>query len=201
MFNSEFDDITHELTNYYPDALAAEIDEINSRVYPTVNNGVYRAGFATTQPAYERAVLELFNSLDWLERRLEQQRYLVGDLITEADIRLFPTLVRFDAVYYGHFKCNVRHVYEYPALWGYARELYQIPGIADTVSFSEYKAHYYGSHRKINPTGIIPVGPTLDFAAPHGRASQFPPPAPASFDGLNNESPTAEVPVIRESTG
>jgi putative glutathione S-transferase len=200
MFNSEFDDITHELTNYYPDALAAEIDEVNSRVYPTVNNGVYRAGFATTQAAYERAVRELFDSLDWLDGRLQQQRYLVGDLLTEADIRLFPTLVRFDAVYYGHFKCNVRHVYEYPGLWGYARELYQIPGIADTVSFSEYKAHYYGSHRKINPTGIIPVGPMLDFAAPHGRASRFPPPpAPAGFEEPESESPTAEVPVIRES--
>jgi putative glutathione S-transferase len=197
MFNSEFDDMTHELTNYYPDALAAEIEEVNSRIYPTVNNGVYRAGFATTQAAYERAVRELFGSLDWLEERLQRQRYLVGDLITEADIRLFPTLVRFDAVYYGHFKCNMRHVYEYPALWGYARELYQIPGIADTISFNEYKAHYYGSHRKINPTGIIPAGPLLDFAAPHGRASRFPPPAPASFEEPGSESPTAEIPVIR----
>lgn len=169
MFNSEFGGLTGERTDYYPADLAAEIDAINARVYETVNNGVYRAGFATTQAAYEAAVRTLFDSLDWLEERLQRQRYLVGDRLTEADWRLFPTLVRFDAVYYGHFKCNLRHVYEYPALWAYTRELYQMPGIARTVTIDEYKAHYYGSHRAINPTGIIPVGPRIDFSTPHGR--------------------------------
>ena len=170
MFNGEFDEITNELTDYYPEAYAEEIDQINERVYETVNNGVYRAGFATSQSAYETAVQLLFESLDWLEARLQRQRYLVDDLLTEADWRLFPTLVRFDAVYYGHFKCNLRHVYEYPALWGYTREIYQLPGIAATVSLDEYKMHYYGSHRNLNPAGIIPLGPVLDFSAPHGRA-------------------------------
>jgi putative glutathione S-transferase len=169
MFNHEFDDITHEFTDYYPEALAGEIDQINERVYETVNNGVYRAGFATSQSAYETAYQQLFESLDWLEERLKRHRYLLGDLVTEADWRLFPTLVRFDAVYYGHFKCNLRHVYEYPALWGYTRELYQMPGMASTVSIEEYKTHYYGSHRNLNPTGIIPSGPLLNFNTPHGR--------------------------------
>ncbi|MGH8138439.1 MAG: glutathione S-transferase family protein [Steroidobacteraceae bacterium] len=169
MFNREFDEITNELTDYYPEALAAEIDEVNARIYETVNNGVYRAGFATTQPAYASAVRRLFDSLDWLEDRLQRERYLLGDLLTEADWRLFPTLVRFDAVYYGHFKCNLRHVYEYPALWGYTREIHQMPGIAATVAIDEYKAHYYGSHRNLNPTGIIPLGPMLDLNSPHGR--------------------------------
>ena len=169
MFNGEFDEITNEVTNYYPEAYSKEIDEVNARVYETVNNGVYRAGFATSQSAYETAVQLLFESLDWLEDRLQRQRYLVGQLLTEADWRLFPTLVRFDAVYYGHFKCNLRHVYEYPALWGYTREIYQLPGIAATVSVDEYKMHYYGSHRNQNPAGIIPLGPALDFSTPHGR--------------------------------
>jgi glutathionyl-hydroquinone reductase len=169
MFNHEFDEITHEFTDYYPDALAAEIDLINNRVYETVNDGVYRAGFATSQTAHENAVQLLFESLDWLEDRLQQHRYLLGDLLTEADWRLFPTLARFDAVYYGHFKCNLRHVYEYPALWGYAREIYQMPGNAGTVSIDEYKTHYYGSHRNLNPSGVIPLGPDLDLKAPHGR--------------------------------
>jgi putative glutathione S-transferase len=169
MFNHEFDDITHEFTDYYPEALSGEIDQINERVYETVNNGVYRAGFATSQSAYETAYQQLFESLDWLEDRLKRQRYLLGDLVTEADWRLFPTLVRFDAVYYGHFKCNLRHVYEYPALWGYTREFYQMPGMASTVSIDEYKTHYYGSHRSLNPTGIIPSGPLLNFNTPHGR--------------------------------
>lgn len=171
MLNSAFDALTPEHTDYYPKALAAEIDEINTRLYETVNNGVYRAGFATSQAAYEAAVRSLFTSLDWLEERLTRQRYLLGDVVTEADWRLFPTLVRFDAVYYGHFKCNLRHVYEYPALWGYTRELYQIPGIASTVAMDEYKTHYYGSHRQINPTGIVPLGPVLDFTAAHGRGA------------------------------
>jgi glutathionyl-hydroquinone reductase len=169
MFNGEFDEITNEVTNYYPEAYSKEIDDVNARVYETVNNGVYRAGFATSQSAYETAVQLLFESLDWLEDRLQRQRYLVGQLLTEADWRLFPTLVRFDAVYYGHFKCNLRHVYEYPALWGYTREIHQLPGIAATVSIDEYKMHYYGSHRNLNPAGIIPLGPALDFSTPHGR--------------------------------
>jgi putative glutathione S-transferase len=169
MFNREFDEITHELTDYYPEPLAAEIDELNRRIYETVNDGVYRAGFATTQSAYESAVQTLFESLDWIEERLQRGRYLIGDLITEADWRLFPTLVRFDVVYYGHFKCNLRHVYEYPALWAYTRDLYQMSGVASTVAMEEYKAHYYGSHRNLNPTGIIPVGPLLELDVPHGR--------------------------------
>ena len=169
MFNHEFEDLTDEVTDYYPEALSAEIDEINERVYQTVNNGVYRAGFATSQSAYEMACQQLFDSLDWLEERLQRHRYLLGGLMTEADWRLFPTLVRFDAVYYGHFKCNLRHVYEYPALWGYTRELYQMPGFAETVSIDDYKTHYYGSHRNLNPAGIIPSGPLLNFNTPHGR--------------------------------
>jgi putative glutathione S-transferase len=169
MFNREFDEITNELTDYYPESFSKEIDEVNDRIYETVNNGVYRAGFATSQSAYETAVQLLFESLDWLEDRLQRQRYVVGEALTEADWRLFPTLVRFDAVYYGHFKCNLRHVYEYPALWGYTREIYQLPGIAATVSIDEYKMHYYGSHRNLNPAGIIPLGPALDFSTPHGR--------------------------------
>jgi putative glutathione S-transferase len=201
MLNSEFDEITHELTNYYPDALAAEIDEVNSRVYRAINNGVYRAGFATTQAAYESAAREVFEGLDWLEERLQRQRYLLGDLITEADWRLFPTLVRFDAVYHGHFKCNLRRLRDYPALWGYTRELYQIPGIAGTVSIDECKAHYYGSHRSINPTGIIPIGPELDFTTEHGRAETFlrrDPSNTASVTALHagEEDSTVEVPTI-----
>jgi putative glutathione S-transferase len=171
MLDSAFDEVTGERSRLYPAALAGSIDDINARVYSTVNNGVYRAGFAASQSAYESAVKELFASLDWLEERLTHRRYLLGDAPTEADWRLFPTLVRFDAVYYGHFKCNLRHVYEYPALWGYTRELYQMPGIAGTVALDEYKRHYYGSHRHINPTGIIPLGPVLDFTTPHGRGA------------------------------
>jgi putative glutathione S-transferase len=165
--NNESSDIIRmfdEDSTFRPPALAAEIDAVNERIYDTVNNGVYRAGFATRQSAYESAIQSLFESLDWIESRLTRQRYLVGDVITEADWRLFPTLVRFDAVYYGHFKCNLRHVYEYPALWKYTRELYRVPGIADTVFLEEYKQHYYRSHRNINPTGIVPVGPHVDFS-------------------------------------
>lgn len=163
MFNSEFAAFTDDRTDYYPAALAAEIDSVNARIYETVNNGVYRAGFATRQEPYAAAVKALFESLDWLEARLSTQRYLLGDHLTEADWRLFPTLVRFDAVYYGHFKCNVRHVYEYPALWGYTRHLYQLPGVAKTVTLDDYKLHYYGSHRHLNPSGIVPVGPLISF--------------------------------------
>jgi glutathionyl-hydroquinone reductase len=198
MLNSEFDEITHELTDYYPAALAGEIDEVNDRIYQTVNNGVYRAGFATGQAAYESAVRELFSSLEWIEQRLRSQRYLVGDLLTEADWRLFPTLVRFDAVYYGHFKCNLRHVYEYPALWGYARDLYQMPGIASTVAIEEYKAHYYASHRKLNPSAIVPLGPVLDFTTPHQRVVA--PPARAYLEPPEQQdsSSTAPVPILKE---
>ena len=153
----------------YPAALAAEIDEVNARVYDTVNNGVYRCGFARTQDAYEAAFRPLFESLDWLEQRLARSRYLLGERITEADWRLFPTLVRFDAVYYGHFKCNLRRIVDYPNLWGYTRELYQRPGIAATVELDEIKRHYYGTHPSINPSGIVPLGPAIDFEQPHGR--------------------------------
>jgi putative glutathione S-transferase len=206
MLNTEFDEFTHELTNYYPDALANEIDEVNSRVYDAINNGVYRAGFATTQIAYEAAAKQVFAALDWVEDRLQRQRYLVGDLITEADWRLFPTLMRFDAVYYGHFKCNVRNLRDYPALWGYTRELYQVPGVASTVAIDEYKAHYYGSHRNINPTGIVPIGPALDFTTAHGRAEAFPRREAASATPITAFQPaedeTVEVPTIaRESQG
>jgi putative glutathione S-transferase len=203
MLNSEFDDITHELTNYYPDALANEIDEINSRVYDAFNNGVYRAGFATMQSAYETAARQVFDCLDWLEERLRRQRYLLGDLMTEADWRLFPTLVRFDAVYHGHFKCNLRRLIDYPAVWAYTRELYQVPGIAATVVLDEYKAHYYGSHRNLNPTGIIPIGPVLDFTTEHGRGAALPrrdASNTASVTALHvgsEEESTVEVPTIK----
>ncbi len=155
--------------DFYPAGLRGEIDAINERVYETINNGVYRAGFATSQSAYEAAVARLFDSLSWLEERLAARRYLCGERITEADWRLFTTLIRFDAVYYGHFKCNLRHVYEHPNLWGFVRELYQWPGVAATVDFDAIKQHYYGSHRGINPSGIVPVGPVLELASPHGR--------------------------------
>jgi putative glutathione S-transferase len=166
MFNREFSDFTADRTDYYPAALAAEIDEVNRRVYEGFNNGVYRAGFATTQAAYEIAVQAVFETLDWLEARLTGRRFLVGDRLTEADWRLFPTLARFDPVYYGHFKCNLRHVYEYPAIAAYARALYAVPGVAETCDFAAYKLHYYGSHRTINPTGIVPLGPARDFRNP-----------------------------------
>ena len=153
----------------YPAPLAAEIDAVNARVYADVNNGVYRAGFATSQAAYEEAFDALFAALDWLEDRLYRQRYLVGDAITEADWRLFTTLVRFDAVYVGHFKCNRRRLVDYPALWAYTRELYQVPGVAQTVDLDHIKHHYYASHAGINPTRIVPKGPEIDFSTPHGR--------------------------------
>ena len=153
----------------YPPALAGEIDAINARVYETLNDGVYRCGFARTQAAYEEAFRPLFQTLDWLEGLLGERRYLLGDSPTEADWRLFPTLVRFDAVYYSHFKCNLRRIVDYPNLWGYTRDLYQLPGIATTVALDEIKRHYYGTHRELNPSGIVPLGPALDFDAPHGR--------------------------------
>ncbi|HEY1777575.1 MAG TPA: glutathione S-transferase family protein [Solirubrobacteraceae bacterium] len=153
----------------YPPALTAEIDAVNERIYETVNNGVYRCGFARTQEAYEAAFRPLFDTLEWLEQRLSTNRYLLGEEITEADWRLFPTLVRFDAVYYGHFKCNRRRIVDYPNLWGYTRELYQLPKVADTVELDEIKRHYYYTHASINPTRIVPLGPAIDFDQPHGR--------------------------------
>ncbi len=169
MLNSAFDAFTDVHTDYYPVELRAEIDRINEIVYPNVNNGVYRAGFATTQAAYEEAARALFATLDQLEQRLSRQRYLVGRQITEADWRLFTTLVRFDAVYYSHFKCNVRRITDYPNLWSYLRDLYQVPGVAETVSLDHIKRHYYGSHRNLNPSGIVPIGPLIDFTLPHDR--------------------------------
>ena len=169
MFNTAFDDLTGDDTDFYPEPLRDEIDALNDLVYPNVNNGVYRAGFATTQDAYEEAVTDVFETLDTLEDRLSRQRYLAGDRITEADWRLFTTLVRFDPVYVGHFKCNLRRIADYPNLSGYTRDLYQVPGVAETVNMRHIKAHYYGSHESINPTGIIPVGPEIDFSAPHDR--------------------------------
>jgi putative glutathione S-transferase len=169
MLNSAFDHLGAKPGDYYPVALRSEIDAINARVYDTVNNGVYKAGFATTQAAYEEAVAPLFESLDWLEARLATRRFLLGAQLTEADIRLFTTLIRFDAVYVGHFRCNIRRIIDYPHLWAYLRDLYQQPGIADTVNMQHIKGHYYQSHRTINPTGIVPAGPLLDFTQPSGR--------------------------------
>jgi glutathionyl-hydroquinone reductase len=169
MLNRAFDDIASAGIDYCPSSLRGEIETVNARVYAEVNNGVYRCGFATTQAAYEKAFAELFGALDWLDERLASRRYLVGEQITEADWRLFTTLVRFDAVYVGHFKANLRRIRDYPQLSGYLRELYQVPGIAPTVNFDHIKQHYYFSHRMINPTGIVPAGPALDLDAPHGR--------------------------------
>lgn len=171
MFNSAFDGIGARSGDYYPEALRAEIDEINARVYDRVNNGVYKAGFATRQSAYEDALQELFAELDWLEARLSKQRWLVGGQITEADWRLFTTLVRFDPVYVGHFKCNLRRIADYPALSHYLRDLYQQPGMAGTVNLMHIKHHYYRSHPTINPSRVVPVGPLLDYSAPHNRES------------------------------
>ena len=170
MFNSAFDEVGATAINFLPTELLAEIDTVNEFVYSAVNNGVYKAGFATTEAAYKEAVVTLFDALDTLEARLADQRYLLGNTITEADWRLFTTLVRFDAVYVGHFKCNIRRIVDYPNLWGYLRDLYQVPGIAETVSIEHIKAHYYTSHANINPTRIIPVGPLLDFDTAHDRA-------------------------------
>jgi putative glutathione S-transferase len=169
MFNSAFDAIGAAPGDYYPEPLRPEIDALNARVYDKLNNGVYKAGFARAQTAYDEAVIEVFEMLDELDARLASERYLFGDRTTEADWRLFTTLVRFDAVYNGHFKCNLRRLMDYPNLWPYARDLYQVPGVAGTVHFDHIKNHYYGSHAGVNPTGIVPLGPLLDFAAPHGR--------------------------------
>jgi len=170
MLNSSFEAFTNERTDYYPQELRVDIDRVNELVYTTVNNGVYRTGFATSQEAYEEAFRSLFKTLDELENKLSQQRYLAGNRLTEADWRLFPTLIRFDAVYVGHFKCNLRRIADYPNLSNYLRDLYQVPGVAETVKIDHIKRHYYGSQRKLNPTGIVPLGPVLDFSAPHDRA-------------------------------
>jgi putative glutathione S-transferase len=169
MFNSAFDGVGATPGDFYPLALRGEIDVVNARIYDTLNNGVYKAGFATTQGAYEEAVLPLFATLDWIEERLSRHPWLCGETITEADWRLLTTLLRFDAVYYSHFKCNIRRILDYPNLWDYTRALFQRPGIADTFNMAHTKAHYYGSHRMVNPTGIIPVGPEIDFWAPASR--------------------------------
>lgn len=172
MLNSAFDAFGRADLDLYPEALRTDIDAVSDLVYDNINNGVYRAGFATSQSAYEAAFDALFATLDELEARLATQRYLVGGRITEADWRLFTTLVRFDAVYHGHFKCNLRRIVDYPSLWAYTRELYQMPGVAETVRMDHIKLHYYASHTAINPTGIVPKGPALDFLAPHGRAAR-----------------------------
>jgi putative glutathione S-transferase len=173
MLNSAFDGLGAQPGDYYPADLRGDIDALNTRIYDTVNNGVYKAGFATSQAAYEEAVFPLFESLDWLDERLSTRRFLCGDLVTEADWRLFTTLIRFDAVYVGHFKCNLRRIADYANLWDYTRALYQAPGVAGTVNFQHIKGHYYQSHDTINPTGIVPAGPLLDLAAPTRRRVKY----------------------------
>ena len=169
MLNSAFDGLTGNADDFYPAPLREEIDALNARVYERVNNGVYRAGFATSQEAYEEAFVALFEELDWLDARLSRQRFLTGENITEADVRLFTTLIRFDPVYVGHFKCNRRRIADYPNLSGYLPDLYQRPAFRETVNFAHIKTHYYWSHTTINPTRVIPLGPELDLDAPHGR--------------------------------
>jgi putative glutathione S-transferase len=169
MFETEFPPLGNGAYDLYPENLRDEIDALNERIFENVNDGVYRAGFATTQRAYEHAVRALFEVLDELEVRLATRRYLFGPAIVETDIRLFVTLIRFDAVYNGHFKCNLRRIVDYPNLWGYLRDVYAIPGIAPTVNFDHIKRHYYMTHEEINPTRIVPLGPILDLSAPHGR--------------------------------
>jgi glutathionyl-hydroquinone reductase len=182
MFNSEFneliDDDAASKRNFYPDNLRGKIDELNDWIYPNVNNGVYKSGFATTQEAYEEAVVPVFEALDKLDGLLSENRFLTGDKLTEADIRLFPTLVRFDSVYVSHFKCALKRIVDYPNLWGYTRDIYQLPGISDTVDLEYNKAHYYGSHDTVNPHLIIPIGPELDFNEPHNRVTLSDDPSP-----------------------
>lgn len=170
MLNTAFNHLTNNHDDYYPESLRQEINEINEFVYRNINNGVYRTGFATTQTAYEKAFQGLFSALDAIDKRLETQRYLVGERLTEADWRLFTTLVRFDAVYVGHFKCNLKRIDDYPNLSGYLRELYQYPGVKQTVNLAHIKEHYYYSHTTINPTRVVPLGPELNLSAPHERA-------------------------------
>ncbi len=172
MFNSAFDGVGAKPGNYFPAHLGDEMAAVNQRIYDTLNNGVYKAGFATTEDAYLAAVEPLFETMDWLEQRLSKQRYLVGDQPTAADWRAFPTLYRFDAIYNSHFKCSRRRLIDYPNLWAYTRDLYQHPGIADTVNMEHARRHYFESHRSINPHGIVPVMPAgVDFSAPHDRAA------------------------------
>ncbi|MEC8039901.1 MAG: glutathione S-transferase family protein [Pseudomonadota bacterium] len=169
MFNSAFNGITGNTDDYWPEGERDAIEEVNARIYGTLNNGVYKSGFATTQSAYEAAVYPLFDTLDWLEDRLSQNRYLMGDHVTEADWRLFTTLIRFDPVYHTHFKCNIRRIADYPNLWAYTRELYQVPGVAETVNMDHIVRHYHYSHDSINPHRIVPINPVLDYLEPHGR--------------------------------
>lgn len=169
MFNSAFDGITGNTQDFWPEALREAIEPVNARIYDTLNNGVYKSGFATTQKAYDDAVHPLFETLDWIEDRLSHNRYLMGDAITEADWRLFTTLIRFDMVYHGHFKCNRARIVDFPNLWAYTRELYQWPGVAETVNFDHITRHYHYSQETVNPHRIVPVGPDLDLDAPHGR--------------------------------
>jgi len=169
MLNSEFNEFGDSKRDFYPSNLRDEIDRVNLIVYDNINNGVYKCGFATTQEAYEEAFNNLFNTLDQIENLLAEQRYLVGDKITEADWRLFTTLLRFDSVYYTHFKCNLRRIEEYPHLSNYLKDLYQYPGVSETVNFKHIKEHYFKSHKTINPTGIVPKGPELDLSTPHNR--------------------------------
>ena len=169
MFNSAFDGVGARAGDYYPKALRTQIDEQTDRIYNTLNDGVYRCGFATTQAAYEAALTPLFDTLDWLEARLSKTRYLTGSLITEADWRLFPTLIRFDPVYVGHFKCNLRRIIDYPNLSNYLLDLYQQPGIEETVNMQHIKEHYYASHETINPSRVVPMGPDIDLTQAHNR--------------------------------
>jgi len=169
MFNSAFDGLTGNTDDYWPTALRAQIETVNTRIYDTVNNGVYMAGFATTQAAYDAAVHPLFDNLDWLEIRLSTNRYLLGEVLTEADWRLFTTLIRFDPVYHLHFKCNRKRLVDYPNLWAFTRELYQWPGVAATVNLDHIVRHYLYSHDTINPNRIIPINPVIDYTQPHGR--------------------------------
>jgi putative glutathione S-transferase len=173
MFNSAFDNLGAKVGDYYPKVSRKEIDDINARVYDTVNNGVYKCGFATSQDAYEEALTPLFDTLDWLEQRLSSQRYLLGNETTEADWRLFTTLIRFDAVYVGHFKTNLKRLVDYPNLWAYTRDLYQHKGITPLINMDHIKKHYYGSHKTINPTGVVPVGPIINYDEPHRRDSSW----------------------------
>lgn len=169
MLNTAFDGLTGNTDDYWPEDLRAAIEPVNARIYDTLNNGVYRAGFATTQEAYDAAIGPLFDTLDWLQERLSRHRYLMGARLSEADWRLFTTLIRFDKVYHTHFKCNRARIVDYPDLWAYLRELYQWPGVAGTVDFDHITRHYYYSHDMINPHRIVPTGPALDLTAPHGR--------------------------------
>jgi putative glutathione S-transferase len=169
MFNSAFDRVGARDGDYYPEDLRGEIDRVNDRVYHDINNGVYKCGFAKSQEAYDTAATALFDALDWVEGLLGERRYLAGDRFTEADIRLFTTLIRFDPVYHVHFKCNRRRLTEYPNLWGFTREVYQMPGVAETVDFDHIRRHYYTSHESVNPTGIVAQMPAMDLDAPHGR--------------------------------